>query len=72
VVLTVRDDGKGFLPKELPALARTGHYGLIGVHERTQRIGGTVTVVSEPGAGATITARFPMQDPTDLHLVEVS
>lgn len=72
VVLTVRDDGKGFRPEEPVALARAGHYGLVGLHERAHRVGGTVTIVSEPGSGATVTIRLPTGEPTDLPLAEVS
>ncbi|MFI6517202.1 sensor histidine kinase [Spirillospora sp. NPDC050679] len=58
VVLTVRDDGRGFdLPSPVE-LARGGHYGLIGLAERAARAGGAVTVTSAPGAGTTATLRI--------------
>ncbi|SEG43567.1 Signal transduction histidine kinase [Thermomonospora echinospora] len=59
VVLTIRDDGRGFHPEELPDLARQGHYGLIGMRERAERVGGTVTVQAVPGAGTTVELRLP-------------
>ena len=35
LVLSVQDDGKGFVPPEQPAdLARNGHFGLMGMRER--------------------------------------
>ncbi|MES9543182.1 MULTISPECIES: ATP-binding protein [unclassified Actinomadura] len=72
VVVTVRDDGKGFEVKELPVLARDGHYGMVGLHERAARVGGTVTVLSEPGGGTTVTTRLPRTTPADQRLAEVS
>jgi signal transduction histidine kinase len=72
VVLTVRDDGRGFRSEEVSALARAGHYGLAGLHERAERIGGTVSVTSAPGAGTTVTARLPVAASVDLPLAEVS
>ncbi|MEU8122765.1 sensor histidine kinase [Spirillospora sp. NPDC049024] len=61
LVLTIVDDGRGFQPPQLTDLAREGHYGLIGLHERAQRVGGTVMISSRPGAGTTISARLPVE-----------
>ncbi|MGH3387949.1 MAG: sensor histidine kinase [Actinomadura sp.] len=72
VLLTVRDDGKGFELAEFDVLARAGHYGLVGLRERAQRAGGTVVVASRPGEGTTVTVRLPVEEPADLDLAEVS
>jgi signal transduction histidine kinase len=72
VVLTVRDDGNGFELDELQALARAGHFGLVGLYERAQRVGGSAAVASRPGHGTTVTVRLPIEEPADLHLAEVS
>jgi signal transduction histidine kinase len=72
VVLTVCDDGKGFTLDELHVLAKAGHYGLVGLHERAKRVGGTVSVVSAPGGGTTVTVRLPIEEPAELDLAEVS
>jgi signal transduction histidine kinase len=62
LTLTVRDDGKGFIPPEQPAdLARQGHFGLMGMHERAMLYGGQITIASAPGQGATITATLPVR-----------
>jgi signal transduction histidine kinase len=59
-VLRVRDDGVGFAPPaDLRALAATGHYGLIGMEERAARAGGTLEVLSAPGAGTDLAAAVP-------------
>jgi signal transduction histidine kinase len=70
VVLTIHDDGCGFEVPEARELARGGHYGLIGLRERAQRVGGTVTLSSQIGAGTTVTARF-LAGTTDRSLAEV-
>ena len=58
--LTVRDDGTGFdLPGDISELARAGKLGLTGIKERAQLVGGTTTVKSSPGQGATITVELP-------------
>ena len=49
--LRVRDDGKGIDSKVLKEGARAGHWGLPGIHERTKRMGGSLKIWSEPGAG---------------------
>lgn len=55
IALDVRDDGLGFqVEEELPQ----GHYGLTGMRERAAVIGGTLDVMSEPGAGTTVRLRF--------------
>jgi signal transduction histidine kinase len=54
--LTVRDDGRGFDP-----VAHTDGFGLDGMRERAELLGGAVTVESAPGQGATVTATFPLR-----------
>jgi len=54
VQLEVADDGVGFDP----ALPRTGHYGLRGIHEQATLIGAKLGVLSEPGKGTRIVLVF--------------
>jgi signal transduction histidine kinase/streptogramin lyase len=49
--LRIRDDGKGIDSSVLKQGARTGHWGLPGMHERARRMGGRLKIWSEPGAG---------------------
>ena len=54
--VTVRDDGKGFTPgTQLGPLQ--GHFGMQGMRERVERLGGTLRIESVPGRGTTIHAR---------------
>jgi signal transduction histidine kinase len=49
--LTVADDGQGFDTTLPPP---EGHYGLLGMRERADLVGGTLTVQSTPGKGTTV------------------
>jgi signal transduction histidine kinase/YHS domain-containing protein len=60
VLLRVSDNGKGFRPPaDLNELALDRHYGLIGMQERLSQLGGTLKLVSQPGAGTTLEVHFP-------------
>jgi signal transduction histidine kinase len=54
----VSDDGAGFDFASLAASSR-GHYGLIGMRERMQRIGGKFVLNSRPGAGTDVVIEVP-------------
>ncbi|MDZ4696161.1 MAG: two-component regulator propeller domain-containing protein [Deltaproteobacteria bacterium] len=53
--LRISDDGPGFVVKT-DDYARSGHFGILGMHERLRRLGGTLVVESEPGAGTIVEA----------------
>ena len=55
IAITVRDDGSGFDPA-----ARTAGFGLLGIRERVELLGGEVAIRSSPGAGATVSATLPL------------
>jgi signal transduction histidine kinase len=55
LTLTIRDDGRGFpTPNDRGARTANDHFGLIGIQERVELIGGTLEIASEPGRGTTI------------------
>lgn len=61
VMLTVRDDGRGFNPpKSVHTLLRTGHLGLVTMQERAEHLGGSMIVTSRPEAGTTIHIHLPV------------
>ena len=63
VVLSVVDDGVGIGGEgDARSLQTNGHYGLIGMAERGERIGATVRIAGRQGAGTTITVRLPAGD----------
>jgi signal transduction histidine kinase len=57
VCLRVTDDGRGFITEEAPGHA-IGHFGLIGMRERTRKIAGRFRLESRPGAGTRIEIRI--------------
>lgn len=56
VTLRVEDDGRGFVPGEQVGPDQ-GHFGLDGMRERIERLGGELDVRSIPGSGTTIVAQ---------------
>jgi signal transduction histidine kinase len=55
LTLTVQDDGSGFaVPTPLRSLTAQGHFGLAGMQERVELIGGALTVESAPGRGTIV------------------
>lgn len=60
-VLSVYDDGAGFnVPSHLSKLAQDNHFGLVGMAERVEWVGGRLMIESEPGVGTEITVRVPL------------
>ena len=55
--LHITDDGQGFDPKEM---ASKKTFGLMGMKERTEMLGGTYSIISAPGKGTTISVVIPM------------
>ena len=56
VTLQVRDNGIGFdVPTDFVDLARAGHFGLMGMHERAHFVGAQLQIRSTPGEGTTVT-----------------
>jgi signal transduction histidine kinase/ligand-binding sensor domain-containing protein len=54
----VRDDGRGIDPQVLHS-GREGHWGLIGIRERSERIGANLRLRSRIGAGTEIDLTVP-------------
>jgi signal transduction histidine kinase len=58
VTLEVRDDGCGFDAAEALGLA-SGHFGLLGLRERANKLQGRLHIQSRPGAGTTVSVEAP-------------
>jgi signal transduction histidine kinase/ligand-binding sensor domain-containing protein len=61
LVLAVRDDGRGFDAERAIPLA-VGHYGLTGMRERAERIGGRMALTSAPGHGTELLIFVPFAE----------
>lgn len=59
LVIQVSDDGQGFRPSAVVSSA-TGGFGLTGMRERAEVIGGRLTVRSAPGMGTEVTLQVPL------------
>lgn len=60
---SIQDDGIGFDPSDLASNRKREGLGLIGIRERLNALGGTLSLNSVPGGGTTISIRFPMEVP---------
>jgi signal transduction histidine kinase len=60
VMVMVEDDGVGFEPDRVE---RGAHFGLLGLRERADALGGTLTVESRPGGGTTVVVEVSSADP---------
>jgi signal transduction histidine kinase len=65
VVATIEDDGKGFESKELQTVEERGHYGIVGMRERAEGVGGQLVVRSEPSRGTIVRATIPYRVTAD-------
>ena len=59
IYLRIVDDGHGFEQRDAFS-ARVGHFGLIGMRERAQRLGGELRLASHPGEGTEVEVTVPL------------
>jgi PAS domain S-box-containing protein len=65
--ILIRDDGRGFDPGAAKERALGGEgFGLLGMFERAQLVGGQMEIDSAPGRGTTIRASFPLPNPVEM------
>jgi ligand-binding sensor domain-containing protein/signal transduction histidine kinase len=61
LTVTVFDNGSGFHASD-PNLPAKGHFGLQGMRERANQIGGKLNVKSSPESGTTVTLVIPLSN----------
>ncbi len=61
VRLVIEDDGAGIDPAD----SSQSGYGLLGMRERATRLGGTLSVETQPGEGTRVQAHIPLQPASD-------
>ncbi len=59
IEVTISDDGLGFSPEKAMGPA-SGHFGLSGMRERIQRLGGEFAIRSTPGMGVDVVLSVPI------------
>ena len=62
--VAVVDDGVGFTPSSCPR-SDNGHFGLDGIRNRIDRLGGDFKIESSPGHGTTAVVRLALQENND-------
>jgi signal transduction histidine kinase len=60
-LLEVRDDGCGFAPHEVDR----DKFGLVGMRERVEMLGGEFSIASVPGEGTALRVRLPAARPQE-------
>lgn len=58
-VLGIHDDGQG-IPPAILSTGRPGHWGLRGMHERAENIGGKAVITSPEQGGTHVVVRVPL------------
>jgi signal transduction histidine kinase len=58
--IEIEDDGQGFDPNVSPQ--DRPHYGVLGMRERAELLGGTAVIESAPGMGTRLEIRVPLPD----------
>lgn len=61
LAIRVRDYGIGIPDNVLARGHKEGHFGMIGMRERAERIGGSITISSDPDDGSEITLTMPAE-----------
>ena len=60
VLIDIEDDGKGFDAEEVARREGRRPWGLLGIRERAEILGGAARVDSSPGSGTHVTIRIPL------------
>jgi two-component system, NarL family, sensor histidine kinase UhpB len=67
VYLVIKDDGRGFDPSQaLDEATRVQHWGLLGIQERADLIGGEFRISSAPAGGSLLEVIFPIEPSNEI------
>ncbi len=61
LLLTIKDNGKGFTSSKPDAPAQKSGFGLTGMSERAHLLGGEARIQSEPGQGTTVLVKINLK-----------
>jgi signal transduction histidine kinase len=62
LVVEIEDDGRGFDPAEVARQTGRPHFGLLGIRERVELLGGKLVVDSAPGRGTRLHVEVPLPE----------
>jgi signal transduction histidine kinase len=62
ILLSIRDNGTGFITDHMSAGVGKGGFGLTGIRERASLLGGIVEIKSQPDAGTILSINFELRD----------
>ena len=60
IVFSIKDDGIGFSQSNISNVPEAGHFGLLNLKLRTERVGGTVDIISAEGEGTSVVGTIPI------------
>ena len=60
ISLSVKDNGVGFSQSNITNVPETGHFGLLNLKLRTERVGGYVDIISVEGKGTRVVGSIPI------------
>jgi signal transduction histidine kinase len=60
VRLSVKDDGRGFDPQP-HSNGTDGHFGIVGMRERAEEMGGTTHISGSAGVGSEVLVSVPIE-----------
>ncbi|MEC9365976.1 MAG: cyclic nucleotide-binding domain-containing protein [Chloroflexota bacterium] len=60
IVFSVKDDGIGFSQSKISNVPEAGHFGLLNLKLRAERVGGTVDIISAEGEGTSVVGAIPI------------
>src|SRR3984885_5583419 len=64
ILLSIHDNGTGFIPDHKSAGVGKGGFGLTGIRERASLLGGIVDIQSQSGVGTFLSINFDLRDHT--------
>ena len=56
----VKDNGVGFNQSSIDNVPEAGHFGLLNLKLRTERVGGSVNIISAEGKGTSVIGNIPI------------
>ena len=60
-MIEIEDDGKGFEPEAAGRRAGRQPWGIMGIRERAEILGGAARIESAPGQGTRVAVRVPLR-----------